>query len=122
MSRKVHQRTFLLLSAARPSINLTFSCKVFYSSSFLRKTDPQSTNYLKNRRDTLSLTTIVFARHFENEIPLIINHGREMSTISGNEELTVNLFPRFVNFKERAKLTYGCVIYFPATLTPYAHV
>ena len=33
--------------------------------------------------------------------------------------LTVNLFPRFVNFKEGAKLTYGCVIYFPATLTPY---
>ena len=59
MSRKVHLRTVLLLSAARPSINLTFSCKVFYSSSFLRKTDPQSTNYLKNRRDTLSLTTIV---------------------------------------------------------------
>ena len=89
MSRKVHQRTVLLLSAARPSINLTFSCKVFYSSSFLRKTDPQSTNYLKNRRDTLSLTTIVFVRHFENEIPLTINHGREMSTISGNALLHV---------------------------------
>ena len=25
-----------------------------------------------------------FVRHFENEIPLTINHGREMSTISGN--------------------------------------
>ena len=34
--------------------------------------------------DTLSLTTIVFVRHFEKEIPLTINHGREMSTISGN--------------------------------------
>ena len=33
--------------------------------------------------------------------------------------LTVNLFPRFVNFKEGAKLTYGCVIYLPATVTPY---
>ena len=31
----------------------------------------------------LSLTTIVFVRHFGNEIPLTINHGREMSTISG---------------------------------------
>ena len=29
--------------------------------------------------------TIVFVRHFGNEIPLTINHGREMSTISGNE-------------------------------------
>ena len=38
----------------------------------------------------------------------------------GKKELTVNLFPRFVNFKEGAKLTYGCVIYFPAILTPYA--
>ena len=36
--------------------------------------------------------------------------------------LTVNLFPRFVNFKEGAKLTYGCVIYLPATLTPYARL
>ena len=26
------------------------------------------------------------------------------------------LFPRFVNFKESAKLIYGCVIYFLATL------
>ena len=38
----------------------------------------------------------------------------------GKKELTVNLFPRFVNFKEGAKLTYGCVIYFPATLTRHA--
>ena len=38
----------------------------------------------------------------------------------GKKEFTVNLFRRFVNFKEGAKLTYGCVIYFPATLTPYA--
>ena len=85
MSRKVHPRTILLLSAARPRINLTFPWKVFHSSFFLRKTDPQSSNYLKNRRGTLSLTTIVFVRHFENEIPLTINHGREMSTIAGNE-------------------------------------
>ena len=28
--------------------------------------------------------TIVFVRHFKNEIPLTIDHGREMSTISGN--------------------------------------
>ena len=32
----------------------------------------------------------------------------------------MKLFHRFVNFKEGAKLTYDCVIYFPATLTPYA--
>ena len=32
----------------------------------------------------LCLTTIVFVRHFKNEIPLTIDHGREMSTISGN--------------------------------------
>ena len=30
------------------------------------------------------MTTIVFVRHFKNEIPLTIDHGREMSTISGN--------------------------------------
>ena len=41
MSRKVQSRTVLLLSAARPSINLTFSCKVFYSSFFLRKTSTE---------------------------------------------------------------------------------
>ena len=62
---KVHPRTVLLLSAARPSINLTFSCKVFYSSFFLCKTDLQSSNYLKNRRGYASLTTIVFVRHLE---------------------------------------------------------
>ena len=50
MFRKVHPWTVLLLSATRPSINLTFSCNVFYSIFFLRKTDPQSTNYLKNRK------------------------------------------------------------------------
>ena len=32
----------------------------------------------------LSLTTIVYVRHFKNEIPLTIDQGREMSTISGN--------------------------------------
>ena len=90
MSRKVHPRTVLLLSAARPSINLTFSCKVFYSSFFLCKTDPQSSNYLENRRDTLSLTAIVFVCHFENKIPLTINHGREMSTISGNAVVSLD--------------------------------
>ena len=31
------------------------------------------------------------------------------------------MFPIFVNFKEGTKLTYGCVFYFPASVTPYAH-
>ena len=34
----------------------------------------------------------------------------------------MKLFPRVVNFKEGAKATYGCVIYFPATLTPYTRL
>ena len=33
--------------------------------------------------DTFSLTAMVFVHHFENEIPLTINHGREMPVISG---------------------------------------
>ena len=84
MSRKVHPRTIVLLSAARPSINLTFSCKVFYSSFFLLETDPQSSNYLKNRRGYAFPDYDRFCPPFGNEIPLTINHGREMSTISGN--------------------------------------
>ena len=36
------------------------------------------------KETTFSLTAIIFVRHFENEIPLTINHGRKMSTISGN--------------------------------------
>ena len=99
MSRKVHPRTVLLLSAARPSINLTFSCKVFYTSFFFVKQINRAQIILKIAGDTLSLTTIVFVRHFGNEIPLTINHGREMSTISGNDlgaliflELLVNNF------------------------------
>ena len=84
MSRKVHPRTVLLLSAARPSINLTFSCKLFYSSFFLCKTDPQSSNYLKNRGGYAFPDYDRFCSPFGNEIPLTINHGREMSTISGN--------------------------------------
>ena len=84
MSRKAHPRTVLLLSAARPSINLTFFCEVFYSSFFLRKTDPQSSNYLKNRRGYAFRDYDRFCPPFGNEIPLTINHGRVMSTISGN--------------------------------------
>ena len=30
------------------------------------------------------------------------------------------LFPRFATFKEVTKLTYGCVFYFPASVTQYA--
>ena len=40
--------------------------------------------------DTLSLTAIVFVCHFENKIPLTINHGREMSTISGNAVVSLD--------------------------------
>ena len=82
---KVHPRTVLLVSAARPSINLTFSCKVFYSTFFLCKTDLQSSNYLKNRRGYAFPDYDRFCPPFGNEIPLTINHGREMSTISGND-------------------------------------
>ena len=32
----------------------------------------------------------------------------------------MKLFPRFVNFKEGAKLAYGSVFYFPAIVTPHA--
>ena len=50
--------------------------------------------------------------------------NRQILTVSrkqGQKELTVKeIVPRVVNFKEGAKPTYGCVIYFPATLTPYA--
>ena len=35
--------------------------------------------------EIFSLTAIVFIRHFEKEMPLTLYHGREMSTISGNE-------------------------------------
>ena len=30
------------------------------------------------------------------------------------------MFPRFATFKESTKLTYGCVFYFPASVTPCA--
>ena len=33
----------------------------------------------------VSLARFANGRHFENEIPLLINRGREMSPISGNE-------------------------------------
>ena len=32
----------------------------------------------------------------------------------------MKLFPRFATFKEDTKLTYGCVFYFAASVTPYA--
>ena len=40
----------------------------------------------------------------------------------GKKKLTVKywLFPRFATFKEGTKLTYGCVFYFPASVTLYA--
>ena len=79
---------------------------MFFSCLFLRKTDPQSSNYLNIVGDTFSLTTITFVRHFENEILLTINHGRKMSTISGNEiHLSVTLLNEFQDVLEGL----GCV-------------
>ena len=46
----LHRRPVFLLSAARPGRHLKFSFKMFFSCLFLRKTDPQSSNYLKYRR------------------------------------------------------------------------
>ena len=37
-----------------------------------------------------------------------------------NWKILKNLFPRFVNFKGGAKLAYGCVYYFRASVTQYA--
>ena len=78
----VSLRPVFLLSATRPGRYL----KIFWKFFFFRKTDPQSSNYLKYRREHVFLSAIVFVRHSENEMPLTINHGREMSTISGNDE------------------------------------
>ena len=44
-------------------------------------------------------------------------------TVSRKQGKKKKLFPRLATFKEGTKLTYdtyGCVFYFPATLTPYA--
>ena len=35
----------------------------------------------------VSLARFAYGRHFENEIPLLINRGREMSPISGNDDV-----------------------------------
>ena len=42
-------RPVFLLSAARPGRYLKFSLKISFSYFFLRKTDPQSSNYFKYR-------------------------------------------------------------------------
>ena len=82
----VHLRPVSLLSAARPGRDLIFfwNIYIYICCFFLRKTDPQSSNYLKYRREHVFSEYDSFVRHFENEMPLTINHGREMSTISGN--------------------------------------
>ena len=49
----LHRRPVFLLSAARPGRHLKFSFKMFFSCLFLRKTDPQSSDYLKYRRGYL---------------------------------------------------------------------
>ena len=82
----VRLRLVFLLSATRPGRYLKNFWKFFSFFFFFRKTDPQSSNYLKYRREHVFLSAIVFVRHSENEMPLTINHGREMSTISGNDE------------------------------------
>ena len=47
----LHLRPVLLLSAARRGRHFKFSLKMFLSCLFPRKTDPQSSNYLKYRRE-----------------------------------------------------------------------
>ena len=42
--------------------------------------------------------------------------SRKIENILTVKIIRKKLFPRFVNFKESAKLIYGCVIYFLATL------
>ena len=79
----VHLRPVSLLSAARSGRDLNFFWNIF----FLLFSSQQSSNYLKyhvfSRCDS-------FVRHFENEMPLTINHGGEMSTISGNGRRAVS--------------------------------
>jgi hypothetical protein len=38
------------------------------------------------------LTAFVYIRHIENEMPLTINHRREMSTVSGNDMWRTNSY------------------------------
>ena len=47
----LHLRTVFLLSAAQPGTRLKFSSMKFFSSLFLGKTDQQSSNCLKHRRE-----------------------------------------------------------------------
>lgn len=53
-----------LLSVARPSRYLKFSLKMFFSSFFLRKTDPKSSNYLKYRRGHVFPDCVCFCPPF----------------------------------------------------------
>ena len=63
---------------------LNFFWRWFFLAFFFVK-QIHRTQIIKNIvGNTFSLTAIVFVRHFENEMPLTINHGREMSNISGN--------------------------------------
>ena len=57
---------------------------MFYSSFFLVKRIHKAQIILKNRRGYAFPDYDRFCPPFGNEIPLTINHGREMSTISGN--------------------------------------
>ena len=50
----------------------------------------------------------VFSGHpFENEIPLTINHGRNVSTISGNAKITAKKLPSIVN-QQRVVYQFKC--------------
>ncbi|XP_068721403.1 uncharacterized protein [Montipora capricornis] len=67
--------------------------------------------------DTFSLTALNFVPHFENEIPLTINHGRKMSTISGNvEEFKAKLMAHAVNSS-----TYCMKVTPNLPIMPYSH-
>ena len=50
-----------------------------------------SSDCLKYGMEHVSLARFAYVRHFENEIPLLINRGREMSPISGNESRRLKL-------------------------------
>ena len=48
----------------------------------------------------------------------LVDSRKNKKNLTDSRKKGKKLFPRFVNFQEGAKLTSGCVFYFPATLTP----
>ena len=78
----VHLRPVSLLSAARPGRDLIFfGIYIYIFFAFFFPKQIQRSNCLKYRREHVFSECDSFVRHFENEMPLTIFHGREMSTI-----------------------------------------